>query len=122
MVAGLLDVVGDHILKGQHSFNIQVPCTCNEVLRVRIFSGQLISNKMAAVIEVVAINQAVIADGVPAGRLHHADGASLLGRHQILPNACVSHSAATESIQITVGLKGCCRQFCSGEVRYIPID
>ena len=29
MVVGLLDVVGDHVLKGQHSLNIQIPCARN---------------------------------------------------------------------------------------------
>ena len=46
-----------------------------------------------------------LADGVPAGRLYHADGSALLGRHQILPNTCVSHPAATETkVELSMSL------------------
>ena len=52
MIVGLLDVVGDHVLKGQHSLNIQIPCARDEVLRIGVFTSQLIANEMAAVIYV----------------------------------------------------------------------
>lgn len=50
MVISLLDVVGNHVLKGQHSLNIQIPCARDEVLRIGVFTSQLIANEMAAVI------------------------------------------------------------------------
>lgn len=64
MIIRLFDVISNHALKREHSFDIEVSRAGYEVFFVCVLSGQLISDKMAAVIQIIAIN-ALILDGMP---------------------------------------------------------
>ena len=82
MVAGFLDVVRHQVLERQHPLHIQVAGAGDQVLLVGIFPGQLITNKMTAVVEVLAVHKVVL-DSLPAGGFYLADAAPLLSGHEI---------------------------------------
>ena len=68
MVVGFLNVVSYHVFKWQHTGDIQIPGTGNQILLVGIFSSQLVSDQMTAVIQVFSV-YTIIFYGLPAGGL-----------------------------------------------------
>ena len=49
MVVCFFYIVGNHVLEREHALNIQIPSSCDKVLRIRIFGGKLISDKVASI-------------------------------------------------------------------------
>ena len=104
MISGFLYIVGDHVLKRQHSLYIKISRSCNKIALVRIFTGQLKSDKMTTIIQIFSVHKIVL-DRMPAGRLDLSDAAALFGRHNILPDRRDTNTAAPECIKLRVILE-----------------
>ena len=50
MIISFFDVIGHHIFKWQHAGDIQITCARDKVFLVRVLTGQLPTDKVAAVI------------------------------------------------------------------------
>ena len=59
MVVRLLYIVSHHVFKGQHSLDIQISGTGDEILLVGVLSCQLIPQQMAAVIEIFTVHNII---------------------------------------------------------------
>lgn len=92
-----------------------------DVQCIGVFAGQLKANEVATVVEILSIDQIIIAHGMPSGRLHHADGTSRLCWHQILSNTCACGAATSKCVEIAVVLIGLIRQLTLGEIWHISI-
>ena len=121
MVVCFLDVVSYHVFKWQHAGDIQIPGTGNQVLLVGIFSSQLVSDQMAAVIQIFSVHT-IIFHGLPAGGLDRTNGTTAFHRHQIGTNVGICHTTTAQLIQLTVCLKGLFRQVRFVEIRLVVID
>ncbi len=66
---------------------------------VGILPCELIPQQMATVVQVLAADE-IVFDGVPAGRLHLANFAPVLGRHQLLTHIGICDAAAAQVIQL----------------------
>ena len=121
MVAGLLHIVRHLIFKGQHPLHIHVAGAGDEIFLVGVFSGKLVADEMAAVIEVLAVHD-VILHRLPAGGLHLADLTTLLRGHQILSHIGVSGAAPAQKIQGAVRFKGLCGHICLGKIRLVVVN
>ena len=60
---------------------------------------------MTTVIQVVAVNQTVILDGLPTGRLNHSDCTSILCGHKFGADVSESYAAPSEVVKFAVILK-----------------
>ena len=118
MVPRLLDVVRHHVLKGQHPIYIHIPGAGNQVFLVGVLPGELVADQMAAVVEVLPVH-AVILHCLPACGLDRADGAPLLGGHQVRAYAGLGHAAASQPVQRAVGLIGLAGQLLLREPGHI---
>ena len=121
VVAGLLDVVGDHVFKGQHTLHVQVARAGDEVALVGIFARELVADEVAAVVEIFTVHT-VVFRRLPAGGLDLTDGPALFRGHQVLPDAGVGHAAAPQLVQIAVALEGNGGVVRFGEVGVVPVD
>ena len=104
VVAGLPDVRGHLVFKGQHPLYIQIPGAGDEVLLIGVFPRQLVADEVAAVVEVLAVH-AVIFGQLPAAGLYLADGAPVLRGHQVPAHAGVGGAAAAQGVQGAVRFK-----------------
>ena len=123
MAAGFLDVVRDHVLEGKHAVNIHVARAGDEIAAVRIFGGQLPADEMAAVIQVLSVDEIILCRD-PSGRLDLADRAALFAvrRHQIGRDAGIGNAAAAEAVERRIAFeRACCKLGC-GEGRLIVVD
>lgn len=111
MVAGFLHIISYHILKGQHTLHIKKAGAGDQIAIIGVLAGELITDQMAAVIQIHPVNQIVIADRVPARWLDGADLAPGLGGHGLLADICEGYAAAAQTIQRAVGLKYTSVQF-----------
>ena len=121
MVLGLLDVVGDHVFKGQHALHIQIACAGDKVFLVCVFARELIADQMTAVVEIVPVH-VVVFGRLPARGLDLADAAAFFRGHEIRTDAGVGHAAAAERVQFTVSLKGDGRVVGLGEIGVVAVD
>ena len=71
MISGFFYIVGYHVLKRQHSLNIKISRSGNEIALVRIFTGQLKSDKMTTIIQIFPVHK-IVFDRMPTGRLDRA--------------------------------------------------
>ena len=101
MVSGLFNVVGNHVFKRQHALDIQITCSSNQILLICILTGQLISDQVAAVVQILSFHL-IVFYRMPARRLYLTDGSALLRRHQILADIRFCHTAPSQAVQITV--------------------
>ena len=120
MVSGLFDVVGNHVFKRQHALDIQITCSSDQILLVCILTGQLVSDQMAAVVQIFTFHL-IVFYRMPARRLYLADRAALLRRHQILADIRLCHAAPSQAVQIAVMLVRLGRLFLSGKIRLISV-
>ena len=104
-VAGRLDVAGHLVLEGQHALDVQVTGPRDEVPLVGVLGGELVADQVAAIIEVAVGNEVVVADGVPSGRLDHADTPPLLGGHRLTGDDRHGAAAPAEGIKRGIGLR-----------------
>ena len=105
MVARLLDIVGHHVFKGQHTLHIQIAGTGDEVHPVGILAGQLVTDEVATIVERFAVHKVILILD-PAGGLDAADGAAFLCGHDVLTDAGHGLAAATQFIQFGIGFIG----------------
>ena len=121
MVAGLPDVIRHQVLKRQHALHVEIPRARDQVAFVGVFTGQLVADQVAAVVQVFAVNK-VILDRLPAGRLDLPDRAALLCRHQVGGDAGVRRAAPAEQVERRVFLErgGSIIRFC--EIRLVTVD
>ena len=75
-----LDVVGHHVLEGEHAIHIQIAGAGDQIFSPGVLAGELETNEVTSVIEVFTVH-AVILGGLPAGGFHMADAAAFLGGH-----------------------------------------
>lgn len=105
VVVGLLDVVGHLVLEGEHPLDVEVAGARDEVALVGVLAGELVSDEVAAVVEVRAVDEVVLGD-LPARGLDLADGAALLGRHGLFAHEGGVGAAAAEVVEGCVVLEG----------------
>lgn len=96
--AGVHAVI-DPVLEGQHALGVHVARAGDEVELVGALAGELVANEMAAIVEVSAIDQVVIAYGVPAGGLDHTDAAARFGGLRVRAYHRHGGAAATEAVE-----------------------
>ena len=98
-------IIRHHIFKRQHPGDIQITRPGNQIFLVCIFRRQLVTDQMTTIIQKFSIDS-VIFRLLPAGGLHLADALPLFGRHQILPDVCISGRTSAKAVQLAVGFKG----------------
>ena len=106
MISGPADIVGDFIFIGEHTLHVHIPGPCDQVALVGIFTGKLESDHMAAVVQIMILDEIVIADQMPAAGMDRGDGLPLLRGHQILADAGHRSLAAAERVKVAVPFKG----------------
>lgn len=101
VVARVPHVVGDGVLDGEHLLGVHPPGAGDEVPLVGVLGGELPADEVAAVVEVAALDQVVVARRLPTGRFHHADGAALLSlcRHGLGADDGRRRTAAAELVE-----------------------
>ena len=93
MVSGFFYIVGCQVLKRQHSLNIKVSRTRDQILFVRVLRSQLVSDQMASVIQIFSIHKIIFRIDPPCW-LYLADRTALFRRHRIGTDGGISHTAA----------------------------
>ena len=121
MVPGFFYIVGCQVFERQHSLNIQISCSGDQVLLICILRRQLVSDQMAAVIHIFSIHEVILLI-VPARRLDLPDRAAFFRRHRIRTYRSVCHAASSQRIEVTVALKGDIREIALRKIRNISID
>lgn len=89
----------DPVLEGKHTLGVHVARAGDEVELVGALAGELVANEMAAIVEVSAVYQVVIAYGVPAGGLDHTDAAARFGGLRVRAYHRHGGAAATEVVE-----------------------
>ncbi len=121
MVFRLFYIVGYHILKGKHTFYIEIPGAGDKVLGIGVFAGKLVAYQVAAVVKVVAVHYAVIAHSMPAAGLYLADFPPFFRWHNVLANTGKGCAAAAQAVQLGVAFKGNLCIVVLREVRRIAV-
>ena len=121
MVSCLLHIIRHQIFEGEHPLHIHIAGAGDQILLVGVLSSQLVADEVTAVIEVVAVHHAVVADSLPAGGLYLTDGASFLRGHQLRADVGIGRAASAQSVQLSVGLKGLCGQLAFVKARNIAV-
>lgn len=119
MVSGLFDVVGNHVFKRQHALDIQITCSSDQILLVCILTGQLVSDQMAAVVQIFTFHL-IVFYRMPARRLYLADRAALPSASDPA-NIRLCHAAPSQAVQIAVMLVRLGRLFLIGKIRLISV-
>ena len=101
MISRFLNIVCHHIFKRQHTLNIHIACTGNQIPLIGIFTGELKTDQMAPVIQESSIHK-VILRRLPTGRFYLSNGSTGFRRHQILANTGYGIGTAVECIQILI--------------------
>ena len=101
MIAGFLNIVCHHILKGQHTIHIHITGAGDQISLVGIFARQLEADQMAPVVEIFTIHKIILGSD-PAGGFYLADIAPVFRRHQISANAGHGIGASVQRIQIFI--------------------
>ena len=120
VICRFLYIVGHHVFKGEHPLHVQVARAGDEVAFVGVFAGELVTDEMAAVIEIFSVHIVVFCR-LPAGGPHLPDAAALLRGHQLLSHAGIGHAAAPLRIQLAVMLKSGGGVIRLGEVRLVAV-
>ena len=121
VIAGFLDVVGYHILKGNHIL-IDITSSCYKILPIRVFTGKLESYKMASVINTSTVNNACIVRLLlPSGRLYRGNISARFGRHSFLSYTSLRIAASSQGIKGTVKLVALCCKLACLEIRLIVV-
>ena len=99
MSIGLVNIVCNHILKREHSLDIQVPCSSDEIAFVGIFGAQLKSDEVTSIVDPPTIHEIVFLIFPPAW-FYFTDTFSPLGRHGFLTDNGIGKPAATKRIEV----------------------
>ena len=110
MMIRLPHIISHLIFKREHTANIHITCSRNQILLIRILSGKLKSDQMTSVVQISPI-YIVIFDGMPTAWSHLSDFPAFFSRHQFRTNVSICHPAAPQCIKITVKFKGICPLF-----------
>ena len=121
MIAGFPDIIGYHIFKGKHPFYIHITSPRDQVLLICIFTGKLVADQMASVIQIFSIHD-VIFHSLPSGGLHLADTPPLFRRHQICPHTGISRAASSLSVQLSVFFEGFFCPFLLRKIGFIAVN
>ena len=121
MVAGALHILGDLRFEGFHTIHIHGSGSGDEVAHVGVFSSQLISQQVAAVVNVLAVHPVVLMHA-PAGRLHRADGSAFFGWHGFLTHKRRAFTATAQAIQGRIAFEGFVRIIIRIEIRLVAVQ
>ena len=94
-------IIRHFIFKRKHSGYIEISGSGNQIFSVCIFTGELIPQKMAAIIKIFSI-YIVIFYGMPSSRFNHSDHPTFFCRHQFRSDFGLRISTSTKGIQLTV--------------------
>ena len=121
VVLRFLYIVGNHILKGQHTVHITVTGTGDQIAFIGVFTGELEANEMAAVIQALAVHMVILRLD-PARRLDLRNALPALGRHNIHTDAGHGIAAAPKTIQRRIMLVGALSHILLSKFRLVVID
>ena len=121
MLVRLLYIVGHQVFKGEHPLDVQIPGAGDEVLGVGVLPRQLKADKVAAVVQRLAVHK-VIFHALPARGLYRADLPPGLGGHQLPADVGVSRAAAAQAVQLAVCFKRLCGQLVLGKKWLVVVD
>ena len=121
MIPGFSDVICRHVFEGLHALHVHITRPGDQIFLIGILPGELITDQMTAVVQVIAID-AVVFDCMPSGRSDLTDLTALLRRHEILPYTGFRDGTSSQRIKISVLLIGDIRQIIPGKIRHVPVD
>ena len=104
MIISFLYIIRYHIFKRQHTINIKISCSCNQILCIGILSSKLITYKMAPVIQIFTINIIVFCC-LPSRRFYFTNCTTFLSRHNVFTYISKCSSTSSKFIQFSVTLK-----------------
>ena len=121
MIICFMHIFCHKIFKREHSLCIHIPCSGNQIFFICIFSGQLIHDQMAAIIQRSSLH-IFIPNRLPSRRLYTADITALFIRHQFFSHARFCRLTSPVAVQRTVLLINCRRHLVLCKRRLVSVQ
>ncbi len=117
-----MHVVRHLLFVRKHAFHVHVTRAGNQVLRIGVLAGELEAYQVAAVVQIVVFDQAVVAHRMPTRRLDRPNLAALLRRHGLFPYQGKRNTTAPQRIELAVILETAAGFVVIGELRFVFIN
>ena len=121
MVTRVLNIPVHTVLDSEHSLNVEITSSGNQISLVSVDSAEGIRDQMAPVVEIQAVNE-IIFYSVPPGRSDHSDRFALLGGQNRRTDTAYRTPRAAELIQLAELVKFFCANLLLRKIRNVIID
>ena len=83
VISGAAYIIRHLIFIGKHAFHVHIPGAGDEIALIGVLPGELKSDDVTSVVQIVVLDEIVISDQMPSAGMNGADGFSFVCGHQV---------------------------------------